>query len=303
MLRHVFIFSCLLLTSTAWAQSDTVPLPEPLQIHIEQQSDPMAQANVLRMSRRLDAAADAYLRAYEESGRTRYDALLAHAQIALELGDIARANSEAREVLSNTDDYSLKRRAYTLVARAIHESGDSETALEMLNTLASLAVDNDDAARVVEVESLLLMHEIEVLTGKEAEGSASLLLEVFPQSVAAGIVTGEPRAVTSPGLPSALLLSIAEPVAEETPEVSAVARREQPRLSAVQVGSFSDEENAANLVTDLRSLGLDARLETISREGTSLHQVSVNVPEGSTENAARIFAILSQHGFDGFLVY
>jgi hypothetical protein len=31
--------------------------------------------------------------------------------------------------------------------------------------------------------------------------------------------------------------------------------------------------------------------------------VVVDIPDGSTESAARLFAVLGDNGFDGFLVY
>ena len=135
-------------------------------------------------------------------------------------------------------------------------------------------------------------------------------MRLFPDSVAAAIVNGESRRMILPGLPSALLLaqdsgSEGPPVGvhDAPPGSTTGVRRDQPRLSAVQVGSFTDADNAEHLTADLQLLGLAARAEAISREGTTLHQVVVDIVGGSTENAAKILSTLRENGFDGFLVY
>ena len=263
-----------------------------------------ALAAVYRTARQLSIAGELYQQAYELSCDARLgtdlDSLFAHAQILLELGDLGRADTEARAVLTQTTDYSLKRRAYTLVARIAYDGGDSAKAIEMLDTLATLANSGETASDLVEVETLLLMRQILTVSGDTAaaERIDDLLLRLFPNSVAAGIANAESRQMTLPGLPSVLLLAQAAD-SEDAPAV----RRDQPRLSAVQVGSFSDADNAEHLTADLQRLGLPARTEAISREGSTLHQVVVDISGGSTEDAAKIFSILRENGFDGFLVY
>jgi hypothetical protein len=175
----------------------------------------------------------------------------------------------------------------------------------MLQTLASL-----DDSEYVEVESLVLLKEILELAG---EGDAvkdveATLVELFPDSLDTARIIGDNRSVRPAGLPSAMLLSPPEeaPVPASTATASEsepIQRRDQPQLSAVQVGSFSDPDNATHLTRDLDRLGLDAHTETISREGRSLYQVVVRIPEGGTEDAARVLSILRENGFDGFLVY
>jgi len=261
-------------------------------------------AAVYRTARQFTIAADLYRQAYElscdASLGTDLDSLFVHAQILLELGDLSRADTEARAVLTQTTDYSLKRRAYTLVARIAYEGGNSARALEMLDTLVSLANSGETASDLVEVETLLLTRQILAVSGPALamQRIDDLLLRLFPQSVAAGIVNAESRQMTLPGLPSVLLLAQAADT-----EAAPAVRRDQPRLSAVQVGSFSDADNADHLTADLQRLGLPARTEAISREGSTLHQVVVDISSGTTEDAARIFSTLRENGFDGFLVY
>ncbi|MEE8441808.1 MAG: SPOR domain-containing protein [Spirochaetia bacterium] len=279
-----------------------------------------AIAAVYRTARRLSIAGELYQQAYELSCDSSYDAslatdlesLFAHAQILVELGDLRRADTETRTVLMQTTDYSLKRKAYTLTARIAYERGNSADALEMLDTLASLANTGEAASDLVEVETILLMRQILQAQGdREATARADdLLVHLFPGSVAAGIVTAESRKIALPGLPSALLFAqVAETkegageVGNNLPDLALSVRRDQPRLSAVQVGSFNDADNAEHLTADLRRMGLAARTEAVSRDGSAMYQVVVDIPDGSTENAARILSTLRASGFDGFLVY
>jgi len=275
-----------------------------------------ALAAIYRTARQLTLAEELYGQAYELSSGSPsgvdLESLFAQAQILLELGNLSQADKHARTVLNQTTDFSLKRRAYTLAARITYESGNSAQALEMLDTLASLANTDEFASDLVEVETLLLLRQILSISDDAgaAERIDDLLVRLFPDSIAAGIVTSESRRITLPGLPSALLLAaLPDPEsalseARNPPsDVGLSARRDQPRLSAVQVGSFGDADNADHLTADLLRLGLAARTEAISREGSSLYQVVVDIPGGSTADAARILATLRENGFDGFLVY
>ena len=271
-----------------------------------------ALAVIYRTARQLTVAGELYRQAHELSAGTDLESLLAHSQILLELGDLRQADTEARAVLTQTTDYSLKRRAYTLAARIAYEGGESAKALEMLDTLASLANSGATASDLVEVETLLLKRQILRVSGDAAavERTDELLVRLFPDSVAAGIVESESRKMTLSGLPSMLLLAEegddpreAIDARNDTFDPAPVVRRDQPRLSAVQVGSFSDADNAEHLTADLQRLGLNARTEAIAREGSTLHHVVVDIPGGSTENAARILSTLRENGFDGFLVY
>jgi len=255
-------------------------------------------AAIYRSARALNSAADLYGEAYSASGGADLESLFRQAQILFELGDIDSADSLARTVLSRTADYSLKRRAYTLVARAAYSRGDLDTALKLLETLASLASDTDHARDSVEVESLVLLRDVRIALG-DNEGSAgveSLIDSLFPESMASALLS-RGRSTTTAGLPGTLALATYDENYVDEPA------RENPRFTAVQVGSFEDAENATHLVSDLVALGLDAHSDMISREGRTLHQVVVAVADGSTEETARIFSILHDNGFNGFLVY
>lgn len=266
-------------------------------------------ADLYFTARQLELARDMYDSAFQVSSGADVDSLFARALVDFELGDLDRADAAARQVLLRTEDYSLKRRAYTLVARCAFARDEWETSLQMLRTLASLADDPESGRDSVEVESLLLLHQVLEASGDaQAAGDAlELLRSVFPLSIAAELSSSGGLSVVSPGLPATMALlgrgaeDFSSPDGDST--VPEVARRPQPRFSAVQVGSFTDEDNAVHLAADLKALELQARVETVAKEGTSLYQVVVDIPDGSTESAARLFAVLGDNGFDGFLVY
>lgn len=268
-------------------------------------------ARVYRTARRLDEAARLFAQAYNVSNQTDLASLFAHAQILFEQGDFTGADAEAARVVLDTDDYVLKRRAYTLSARAAFELGESERALQMLGTLASLPDAGGDAEDLVEVETFVLLREVLRSTGDSGRAQeVQHLLEItFPDSIES-LRSSRARSVAGAGLPSSLLLAGTEEpwddgVAPPTSSPGAVpaTRRAPPTLTAIQVGSFSDADNAEHLAKELRNLGLTVRNDAISREGRTLHQVVVDIPGGSNEAAARVFATLRANNYDGFLVY
>jgi tetratricopeptide (TPR) repeat protein len=269
-------------------------------------------AAVYRSARQLRTAATLYAQSYGLSRDSDLDSLFAHAQILFELGEFSQADIEARSIVARTTNYSLKRRAFTLAARIAYEEGNTEQALEMLETLASLVTAGTAPADLVEVETLLLLRQILELSDDPGavERADDLLVRIFPESIAAQLIREESRLLSLPGLPSALLLSPGglpedgtSTTGDTSPADPLTVRRDQQRLSAIQVGSFGDAENAQHLTADLQRLGLLARSEEVAREGATLHQVIVSIPGGTTENAARILSTLRENGYDGFMVY
>jgi hypothetical protein len=269
----------------------------------------VALASIFRIARQFESARTLYEAAFTSSGGTDLQSLFARAQLLLETGELTEADRLARQiVLAETADYGLKRRAYTLSARIAHEQGRTGDALEMLGTLVSL-VDEDPGADLVEVETLFLMREILALTDDErGEADAAELLDrLFPSSIASRIAGGQDRNVVAAGLPSALLLSEPASLGQRYPSAEAPehepARRDQPQLSGVQVGSFRDADNAEHLARDLAALGLEARVHVLAREDTTYHQVVVAIPNGSVAAAGKVLTTLSENGYAGFLIY
>ncbi|WP_405224011.1 SPOR domain-containing protein [Lentisalinibacter sediminis] len=100
----------------------------------------------------------------------------------------------------------------------------------------------------------------------------------------------------------------AEPESEPEPEPgTAAAPAQQPSpaatesLWAVQLGSFSSEENAEGLATDLRDQGFPAFLSRVQSGGRTLHRVRVG-PQGSRDEAEKVAAALAKAGQNGQVV-
>ena len=97
-----------------------------------------------------------------------------------------------------------------------------------------------------------------------------------------------------------------EPKPEPEPE-SAAAPAQQPSpaaaesLWAVQLGSFSNEENAEGLAADLRDQGFPAFLSRVQSGGRTLHRVRVG-PQGSRDEAEKVAAALAKAGQKGQVV-
>ena len=255
-------------------------------------------------------SADLFETAYIASGGTDLASLFAAAQAQLQLGEVASAGQRARLVVAEATDYELKRRAYALVARTLHLQGRSADAARLLETLAAL----DDPA-LVEPEALVLQSTVLGSLGGDAEEPIAQLARLHPQSVAMRIVNAE--LVSAASLPISLLTGL-PPVAPERDssllpalEIERITESpaddptapEAPTITAIQVGSFSDAENAHHLANDLREIGVDALAESVDRDGRTLELVLVSVSDGSPEEASRILGILREAGYDGFLIY
>ena len=70
---------------------------------------------------------------------------------------------------------------------------------------------------------------------------------------------------------------------------------------AVQLGSFSNEENADKLATGLRDQGYAAFLSQLSRNGSALHRVRIG-PQKDRDSAEAIAAQLLKSGHTGQVV-
>ena len=250
--------------------------------------------------RDFELADELFESAYIASGGTDLGSLYAQAQALLQIGRIAASEQRARTVVAETEDYELKRRAYATVARTMHLRGRNEDAARLLETLSGLDGPDD-----VEPDTLLLQSAVLVSLEMSGEEPLRRLERLHPQSVAVHMIGG--RLVGEAPLPATLLTGPRDvPAAEsDRPEASGSgeARPQAPRVTAIQVGSFSDRDNAVHLAADLRGLGLETHTETVHRDGRSLELVFVSVPGGTTEEAALVLAALEEAGYRGFAVY
>src|SRR6056297_3485184 len=97
-----------------------------------------------------------------------------------------------------------------------------------------------------------------------------------------------------------------EPEPESESESTAAPAQPQPpaaaeSLWAVQLGSFSSEENAEGLAADLRDQGFPAFLSRVQSGGRTLHRVRVG-PQGSRDEAEKVAAALAKAGQKGQVV-
>ncbi|MFP4114311.1 MAG: SPOR domain-containing protein [Spirochaetales bacterium] len=256
-----------------------------------------------------ERAAELFDTAYIASGGADFESLFAQAQALLQTGNVAAAEQRARTVVARTTDYELKRRAYALVARALHLTDRDTEAAQLLATLSQL-----DEPELVEPDTLLLQSAVVDRLGDDDLDPISQLGRLHPDSVAMRLVQG--RLVHQAPLPSTLLAHTApwqrtesaregreESGEARTTNGSAEARESVARVTAIQVGSFADAENATHLAVDLESIGLDATTEEVDRDGHTLHLVLVRVPEGDPREAARALEALRDAGYEGFLIY
>jgi len=109
----------------------------------------------------------------------------------------------------------------------------------------------------------------------------------------------EPPAETAPAAESEPEILPAEKPVEEAP-VSA-ATTSATGMWAVQLGSFSNQQNAEKLASSLRDQGYAAFLSQLERGGSALHRVRIG-PQKDRAGAEQIAAQLAKSGHKGQVV-
>ena len=109
-----------------------------------------------------------------------------------------------------------------------------------------------------------------------------------------------PRIETSPPEPPPQAASTnEEPDPPEEPQAPLVSDEPTPsggEAWMVQIGSFSEEDNARRLVQRVATFGFNARVSTFNASAGPMYRVRVG-PESSRERAVAIASSLSAHGF------
>jgi DedD protein len=87
----------------------------------------------------------------------------------------------------------------------------------------------------------------------------------------------------------------------KTPDKAAVATESATGMWAVQLGSFSSQENAERLAADLRKQGYAAFLSQLQTDSGSLHRVRIG-PQKDRDSAASVATKLGTAGHEGQVV-
>ena len=91
------------------------------------------------------------------------------------------------------------------------------------------------------------------------------------------------------------------PPPKPDPEPEPVTESSSTGMWAVQLGSFSNQENAERLAADLRNEGYAAFLSQVQADGGQLHRVRIG-PQKDRDSAEEIAAQLQRSGHNGQVV-
>ena len=95
--------------------------------------------------------------------------------------------------------------------------------------------------------------------------------------------------------------SVARSTNEPSPEPSSIASQSTTGMWAVQLGSFSNKENAERLAADLRDRGFAAFLSEVYDSGNALQRVRIG-PQKDRASAEAVATQLAQAGHEGRVV-
>ncbi|MEM8982005.1 MAG: SPOR domain-containing protein [Pseudomonadota bacterium] len=140
-----------------------------------------------------------------------------------------------------------------------------------------------------------------VTTPESTDQSAAEVARPAPTDAATeanDAVAASPKPPVSEPQPQA---AATKPQAEATKPQAAPASVPADGLWAVQLGSFSDRDNASRLAASLRADGISAFLTEIERNGTTLHRVRVG-PVADRSAAERLVAELDRKGHSARVV-
>ncbi len=249
------------------------------------------------------AAQQAFVQAYQLSGGDDLRSLLDAAIIMHDRGLDREAEAAARIVVSHAQEYPLKRRATILAASCMAAGGNREQAQRLMRTLADV-----DDARHVEPEGLFLLFQLEMEAG--VSGADGMTLEqirrLFPGGFLVQTLHGAgpesripPNVQLTPRLSAPALPGSPAEVPAATP-VAAATGVGAPNADAVQLGSFTEQENAQHLRTDVEALGL--RVEVLAPPDGEAPTYRVVVRQSQEQSIVEIIAVLEEAGFAGIPV-
>ena len=153
-----------------------------------------------------------------------------------------------------------------------------------------------------------------LLPGQDAQSTQTVVLErnrtepVPPASDSGGTVTKEseskpaqPKTKETPAPPAAKKQPDKAPPVAATAEPKAAPAASPTGMWAVQLGSFSNKENAEKLAADLRKQGYAAFLSQLGTGSGQLHRVRIG-PQKDRESAEAMAGRLLKVGHKGQVV-
>jgi hypothetical protein len=266
---------------------------------------------------------------------------LSRARALIQLGRSGEARSAARAARDASPSQEMRIRAITVMAEAYAAEGRAREAQDILRGIEVVAGDGALSAR-----TLFQLHAVATALGEESTISRveKLLQETYPDSPEAALLSRRPDDRVVQALsPTAVVQGMfrgsatasdtagasstagagaqpeadarqseaagAEATTEARPATPAETSEQEVETELdtfVQVGSFTDPENADYMRQDMEDLGFSAELATRDLGAQRYYQVLIPVTadagESMQEAVQNVVVQLKERGYEGFLV-
>lgn len=228
--------------------------------------------------------------------------LLRSACLLFELGELEESEKQTRLALSQTEKPEDRWEAQFHLARIFAVTHRSSDALTVGKRLL-------EEANSFRKDPHALLYFLYTVTGslglKNEQEAYRVELEKKGSLLKNFIAPDSKSRITPLPLPSLFFseatLSAASPAAGMEKGAKASA---PPKPTGVQVGSFSQKENAEYLAKDLRTLGFSVLVKQSQRkDGSLLYRTIVPLPTDLPENQQTVLIKLKEHGFEGFFIF
>ena len=211
-------------------------------------------------------------------GQKDFYSLYRAAVLNTEMANYRKAEADLRAIILFSDDSSLRLKASVLTVRIKLNQGDDDEALELLGSIMELYPELPSAAAYYAAGTSAAADYDEASLARIAAyiGEKSLLT---PELVFGGY---EPQAA----------VAAKEPVPEADENLTA---------AGVQLGSFSQNENAEEMKKVIIKLGYDA--EVREKNVNDRSYFSVVVPVAEDQSIQELLIELKEKGYEGYPVY
>ena len=281
----------------------------------------------------LEAAAGYYAQASlnTDSGLQDYASLLRAGFLYLELGQADAAFDAASRIARGSDIGSVRLRARILQARSLSYMEQQEEAAAIIDALFAEYEDVPPVEVMFaawDVARSLTPSQAQTL-GLDAPSLGERLQRSYPRSIEASIIGGS-DSISLASSPSRILpASVGSEMESEplTPQESSVGPDDavgpdgaapavpsenagaeaatESTVSAIQIGSYTVEENATEHVRELRETGEDARTIEVTVDGRQYYRVYIPIPETRRDPAGvqRFMLELRDRGIEGIYIF